>query len=71
MTQKKQIAKMTYSHATRMAQLGNQIAAHLGLPNNSLVNKAVVINYISNGVANIIVNGNWSKKQNFNLNLLK
>lgn len=69
MTNQKQIAKMTYSHATRMAQLANQIATHMGLI-NTLVNKAVKINYVSNGVANIIVNNNWSNKQNFNLSLL-
>lgn len=58
------------ANATRLAKIQKQIANQLGL-NYSINNKSVRINYISNNVANIIVNGDWNNKVNFDLSLLK
>lgn len=60
------------SKATSNAQLQKKIANHLGL-NYSIINKSVIINHggYSCGYVNIIINGNWNKKINFNLNTLK
>ncbi len=65
-----QASKTVYSSAQRMNNLANEIAIFLGLPNKSLVNKTVLINYISDGKANIIINGDWDNKVDFNLALL-
>jgi len=65
-----QASKTVYSSAQRMNNLANKIAIFLGLPNKSLVNKSVLINYISDGKANIIINGDWDNKVDFNLALL-
>jgi hypothetical protein len=68
-TQKRILTKIIVSNATRNAQLAKLIANYLNLP-YSIIDKSVKINYISNDVANIVVNNNWDNKINFDLNLL-
>ena len=66
-----QAIKTVYNQAQRRAKLEKQIADYLGLPNQSLVNKEVRINYISDGKANIIVKEDWENKVDFDLSLIK
>ena len=65
-----QAANGIYSYASRMAKIQKAIAAHMNLA-YSFSNKSIIINSMSGNNASIIINGNYSNIQNFNLNLLK
>lgn len=65
----KQLSNNIVSAASRRAQIQKQIALHLGL-DYSIVNKSVIVNFISNGIANIVVNNDWNNKVDFNLSQL-
>ena len=66
-----QLGKMIVSKAYSNSQLQKKIASFLGL-SYSINNKSVIINSGSNACSSvsIIINGNYSNIQNFNLSQL-
>jgi phosphoserine phosphatase len=67
---KRAINKVITAGATNMAKLQKKIAQQLGL-DYSITNKSVIIDYRSNNIVKIIINGDFDNKQDFDLNLLK
>jgi len=65
----RQINKVVLNGAQYRVNLQKKIANYLNL-DYSIINRSVIINFISNGKANIIVNNDWNNKVNFDLNKL-